>query len=422
MQIGVYGAGYLGTVISACLADFGTPVICCHPDSSRMVEMARGNVPFYEKNLNEVIRRNVRSGRLIYSTDIESFARKAQVIFLAEDGPENLTDLAIRIAGAASKPPILSVTTPVSVGTVSVIERKLAQAGLKATMVSQPVFFMPGCAVEDFNWPDRIILGTSSNEAVLAIKQIFHPLVMRGVPVIVTNHETAELVRESATAFVATKISFINELASLCERVNADAVNLSLALGLDKKIAPRCLQPGAGMGGLFAESDMDSLAQLAQRNGVSLKVLGAAREVNSRMTENMVEKVSGYVQSVQNKDVGILGLAFKPNTNSVAGSSSVRLAQSLVSHGARVRAYDPVAIPDARMQLNGTVHYCESPYAAAEGADALVVGTGWPEFRGLDFDRIKQLLKRPLIVDTKNLLDCARMRAMGFEYVGVGRG
>jgi UDPglucose 6-dehydrogenase len=422
MQIGVYGAGYLGTVISACLADFGTPVICCHPDSSRMVEMARGNVPFYEKNLNEVIKRNVRSGRLIYSTDIESFARKAQVIFLAEDGAENLTDLAVRIAGAVSKPPILSVTTPVSVGTVSGIERKLAQAGLKATMVSQPVFFTPGCAVEDFNWPDRIILGTCSNEAVRAIKQIFHPLVMRGVPVIVTNHETAELVRESATAFVATKISFINELASLCERVNADAVNLSLALGLDKKIAPRCLQPGAGMGGLFAESDMDSLAQLAQRNGVSLKVLGAAREVNSRMTENMVEKISGYVQSVQNKDVGILGLAFKPNTNSVAGSSSVRLAQSLVAQGARVRAYDPVAIPEARMQLNGTVHYCESPYAAAEGADALVVGTGWPEFRGLDFDRIKQLLKRPLIVDTKNLLDCVRMRAMGFEYVGVGRG
>src|SRR6202521_919850 len=208
MQIGVYGAGYLGTVVSACLADFGTPVSCCHPDSSQMVAMAQGSVPFHEKNLNEVIRRNVRSGRLIYSTDIESFARKAQVIFLAEDGPENLTDLAIRIAGAASKPPILSVTTPVSVGTVSVIERKLAQAGLKATMVSQPVFFMPGCAVEDFNWPDRIILGTSSNEAVLAIKQIFHPLVMRGVPVIVTNHETAELIRESATAFVATKISF----------------------------------------------------------------------------------------------------------------------------------------------------------------------------------------------------------------------
>ena len=187
------------------------------------------------------------------------------------------------------------------------------------------------------------------------IKQIFHSLVMRGVPVIVTNHETAELVRESATAFVATKISFINELASLCERVNADAVSLALALGLDKKIAPRCLQPGAGMGGLFAESDMDSLADLAQRNGVSLKVLSAAREVNHGLADQVIEKISKCVQSVQNKDVGILGLAFKPNTNSVAGSSSVRLAKNLIAQGARVRAYDPVALPDARLELNGSV-------------------------------------------------------------------
>ena len=275
--------------------------------------------------------------------------------------------------------------------------------------------------MEDFNWPDRILIGTPSNDAVLAVKQIFHPLVMRGIPVIVTNHETAELAREAATAFVATKISFINELANLCERVNADAVNLSLALGLDKKIAPRCLQPGAGMGGLFAESDMDSLVNLARSKGVALKVLSAAREVNYNLAENVVNKISSMVNSVQNKDVGILGLAFKPNTNSVAGSSSLHLAQNLVSKGARVRAYDPVAIPEAKMQLNGSVQYCESAYAAAEGVDALVVGTGWPEFRGLDFDRIKHLLKRPVIVDTKNLLDSVRLRAMGFEYVGVGR-
>jgi UDPglucose 6-dehydrogenase len=421
MQIGVYGAGYLGTVISACLADFGTPVTCCHPDSSRMVEMAQGNVPFHEKNLNEVIKRNVRSGRLVYSTDIESFARKTQVIFLAEDTSQHLADLALRIARVVSKPPILAIVTPVPVGTASGIEHRLAEEGLKATIVSQPVFFTPGCAVEDFNWPDRIILGTRSNDAVLAIKQIFHPLVMRGVPVIVTNHETAELVRESATAFVATKISFINELATLCEKVNADAVNLSLALGLDKKIAPRCLQPGAGMGGIFAESDMDSLALLAKQNGVSLKVLGAAREVNQSHAENIVDKISSFVNSVENKDVAILGLAFKPNTNSVAGSSSMRLAQSLVAKGARVHAYDPVALADARLELNGSVHYCDSAYAAAEGGEALVVGTGWPEFRALDFDRIKHLLKRPLIVDTKNLLDSSRLRSMGFEYVGVGR-
>lgn len=420
MQTGVYGSGYLGTVISACLADFGTPVTCCHPDSSRMVEMAQGNVPFYEKNLNEVIKRNVRCGRLVYSTDMESFARKTQVIFLAEDTPQHLADLAIRIARLSPRPPVLSVATPVPVGTATEIERRLQAAGLRAAMVSQPMFFTPGCAVEDFNWPDRIILGTSSSEAVLALKQIFHPLVMRGVPVIVTNHETAELVRESATAFVATKISFINEVASLCERVNADAVSLALALGLDKKIAPRCLQPGAGMGGLFAESDMDSLAELARVNGVSLKVLSAAREVNHSLADRLVEKIAAKVESVQNKDVGILGLAFKPNTNSVAGSSSLRLAQSLIAKGARVRAYDPVALPEARLELNGTIHYCESPYAAAEGVDALVVGTGWPEFRALDFDRIKHLLKRPVIVDTKNLLDAVRLRAMGFEYVGVG--
>src|SRR5947208_481789 len=422
MQIGVYGSGYLGTVVSACLADFGTPVTCCHPDSSRMVEMAQGNVPFFEKNLAEVIKRNVRAGRLAYSTDMESFARKAHVIFLAEDSAQHLGDLAVRIARLAPRPPILSLVTPVPVGTASGVEKRLKQEKLRGTVVSQPVFFTPGCAVEDFNWPDRIIMGTSSNDAVLALKQIFHPLVMRGVPVIVTNHETAELVRESATAFVATKISFINELSNLCEKVNADAMSLSLALGLDKKIAPRCLQPGAGMGGLFAESDMDSLAELARANGVALKVLSAAREVNQNLAENLIEKISGIIDSVQNRDVGILGLAFKPNTNSVAGSASLRLAQSLIAKGARVRAYDPVAIPEAKMQLNGTIRYCETAYAAAEGVDALVVGTGWPEFRALDFDKIKHLLKRPVIVDTKNLLDSVRLRAMGFQYVGVGRG
>ena len=422
MQIGVYGAGYLGTVISACLADFGTPVSCCHPDRSRMVEMAQGNIPFFEKNLKEIIRRNVRAGRLAYSTDIESFARKTQVIFLAEDKPEKLNEVALRIARLASKPPILAVVTPCPVGTASALEKSIKDAHLQATIVSQPMFFTDGCAVEDFNWPDRLILGSTSSEAVQMLKQIFHPLVMRGVPVIVTNQATAELVREAATAFVATKISFINEVAALCERVNADAVNLALALGLDKKIAPRCLQPGAGMGGVFAESDMDSLAQLAEAHGVPLKVLSAARDVNHFLADRLVDKIAMALNSVENKEVGILGLAFKPNTNSVAGSSSVRLAETLVSKGAHVRAYDPVAIPEAKVRLNGSVRYCDSAYAAAEGSDALVVGTGWPEFRALDFDRIKHLLKKPVIVDTKNLLDSSRLRAMGFEYVGVGRG
>ena len=421
MHIGVYGSGYLATVISACLADFGTPVCCCHADSSRITEVAKGDIPFFEKNLQEVIRRNVRSGRLVYSTDPEDLARKAQVIFLAEDSPQGLEQLVLRMGRAAGKMQVLSIVTPVRVGTTSILEKALKEQALRSILVCQPMFFTNGCAVEDFNWPDRIILGTSSSEAVSAMKQIFHPLVMRGVPVLVTNYETAELAREATTAFVATKISFINEIASLCEHVRADAVSLSLALGLDKKIAPRCLQPGAGMGGIFAESDMESLSGLAQENGIDLKILRAAREVNVNMAQRMFEKISGAIQTVQNKDVGILGLAFKPNTNSVAGSASIQLAQNLLSQGARVRAYDPVAIPEAKHQLNGTIKYCESAYGVAEGVDALVVGTGWPEFRTLDFGRIRHLLKRPIIIDTKNLLDSSRLRAMGFQYMGVGR-
>jgi UDPglucose 6-dehydrogenase len=421
MHIGVYGSGYLATVISACLADFGTPVCCCHADSSNIVEVAKGNIPFYEKNLQEVIRRNVRSGRLIYSTDPEDLARRAQVIFLAEDSPQGLEELVVRMGRAAGRVQVLSIVTPVRVGTTTALEKILKGHALRSILVSQPMFFTNGCAVEDFNWPDRIILGTSSSEAVSALKQIFHPLVMRGVPVLVTNYETAELAREATTAFVATKISFINEISSLCEHVHADAVSLSLALGLDKKIAPRCLQPGAGMGGIFAETDMESLSGLARENGVDLKILRAAREVNLSLADRMFDKISGAIDTVQNKDVGILGLSFKPNTNSVAGSASVQLAQNLLSKGARVRAYDPVAIPEARLQLNGTVKYCESAYGVAEGVDALVVGTGWPEFRTLDFSKIRHLLKRPIIIDTKNLLDSSRLRAMGFQYMGVGR-
>jgi UDPglucose 6-dehydrogenase len=421
MQIGVYGSGYLATVISACLADFGTPVWCCHADNSRLVEVAKGNIPFFEKNLQEVIRRNVRAGRLVYLSDPEELARKAQVIFLAEDSETGLGELAMRLASAAGRFQVLSIVTPCRVGSTREIDNALHEKGLKSLLVCQPMFFTNGCAVEDFNWPDRIIMGTPSSEAVSTLKQIFHPLVMRGVPVLVTNYETAELARVASTAFVATKIAFINEIASLCENVNADAVSLSLALGLDKKIAPRCLQPGAGMGGIFAESDMESLTGLAQENRVQLRVLDAARDVNLELADRLLQKVAGALDTVQNKDVGILGLAFKPNTNSVAGSASLQLAQNLLAGGARLRAYDPVAIPDARLQLNGLVKYCESAYGVAEGVDALIVATGWPEFRTLDFAKIRHLVKQPIIIDTKNLLDSSRLRAMGFQYLGVGR-
>ena len=420
MQIGVYGCGYLGTVVAACLADFGVPVTAYGSDSVNTTLLASGILPFHEKNLSDIVRRGVRAGRLMYSTHLQSMVQRAEIIYLAEDSNREIENISTEIANYCDHGQILVLITPVPVGTARRIETKLKESGRQITVVSHPVFLSEGCAVEDFNWPDRIVLGTTSNNAVQALKALYRPLVMRGVPMIVTSHETAELVREASTAFLATKVSFINELSSLCERISADAVDLALALGLDKRIAPRCLQPGS-LGGTFTESDMDSLANLAAGSGVSLKILTAAREVNREFCNRILQKIDNMLESVSGKQVGILGLAFKPNTNSVAHSGSIRLARALVERGAHVRAYDPIAMPDAQQELNGTVKYCDSAYSVAEGADALVLSTGWPEFRSLDFDRIRRIIRRPLVVDTKNLLDGPRMRALGFEYFGVGR-
>jgi UDPglucose 6-dehydrogenase len=420
MQIGVYGCGYLGTVVAACLADFGVPVTAYGSDSVNTTLLASGILPFHEKNLSDIVRRGVRSGRLMYSTHLQSMVQRAEIIYLAEDANRDMEAISMEIANYCDHGQILVLVTPVPVGTAHRIEERLKASGRNITVVSHPLFLSEGCAVEDFNWPDRIVLGTNSNAAVTSLKALYRPLVMRGVPVIVTTHQTAELVREASTAFLATKVSFINELSSLCERISADAVDLALALGLDKRIAPRCLQPGS-LGGSFTESDMDSLANLAAGSGVSLKILTAAREVNQEFCGRIMQKISGALQSLDGKQVGLLGLAFKPNTNSVVSSGSIRLARRLMESGAHVKAYDPIAMPDAQQELTGNVRYCDSAYSVAEGADALVLGTGWPEFRTLDFDRIRRIIRNPVVVDTKNLLDGPRMKALGFEYLGVGR-
>jgi len=420
MHIGIYGSGYLGTVVAACLADFGMPVTV-YDEHAALSTAPFGDVPYHEKNLKDIVRRNLRAGRLLYSSSLESFAERAQVIFLAEDFPRDLDQFVPRLARLTGAESLLVLVTPVPVGTARRLEGLLAAAPLKTPIVSHPLFLTSGCAVEDFNWPDRILLGTASLQAITAMKQIYRPLAMRGVPVIVTSYETAELVREAATAFVTTKISFINEIAGLCEHVNADAVDLALALGLDKRIAPRCLQPGAALGGQFVEGDLDALANLASAAGVPLRILGAAREVNRSVADRVIAKMAVALHQLRGKEVGILGLAFKPHTNSVAASASIALAKRLVENGARVRAYDPVALEDAKGELNGSVQYCDSAYAAAEGVDALVLSTGWPEFRALDYDKIKRLQRTPVLVDTKNLLDAQRMRGMGFQYLAIGR-
>ncbi len=420
MQILVYGAGYLGTILSACLADFGTPIVCCDSADEKILNLAQGRIAFYEKNLEEIIRRNVRAGRLTYSTEIESQVARCQVIYLAQDDATETEAIALKMALNARPGTLLVICTPAPVGTTRRIAQKLLNYDI--AVVAHPVSLTEGCAVEDFNWPDRLLFGSSNAQAILTLKVIYRSLVMRGTPVIVTNPETAELVREAATAFIATKISFINEMAELCEQVNADALDLSLALGLDKRIAPRCLQAGVGMGGRFVENDIASLTSLAQSKGVELRMVAAARAVSQQHAERTMRKIAEVMPTLRDKRVGLLGLAMKPHTSSVAGSASVALARELAQNGAVVRAYDPFAMTHAQPELEQVVSFCDSAYMAAEGVDALILATAWPEFRSLDFARVKTLLRRPLIVDTKNLLDCNRLRGLGFEYLGIGRG
>jgi UDPglucose 6-dehydrogenase len=421
MQIVVYGAGYLGTVLSACLADFGTPIVCCDSAEKKIRDLTEGRLSFYEKNLEEIIRRNVRAGRLSYSAEVEAQVARSQVIYLAEDTADDTEAVATKLATAAQPDALLLICTPSPVGTATRIEKKLLSLGYNITVVAHPVSLTVGCAVEDFNWPDRLLFGTRSPVTVATLKGIYRPLVMRGTPVIVTNAETAELAREAATAFLATKISFINEMACLCEHVNADAVDLSLALGLDKRIAPRCLQAGVRLGGNFVGSDIESLTALARRKGLELQMLNSALEVSQKHADDTMQKILDVMRTLENKRVGILGLAVKPHTSSLAGSASVALARQLAASGAEVRAYDPYAMAHAEQELAQFLSLCDSAYGAAEGVDALILATAWPEFRTLDFTRMKSLLRRPLIVDTKNLLDSDRLRGLGFEYLGIGR-
>src|SRR5260370_3155821 len=332
MHVGVYGCGYLGTVVAACLADFGVAVTAYGNDAVNTTLLASGVLPFHEKNLSEIVRRSVRSGRLTYSTHLQSMVQRAEIIYLAEDNSRSLEESAMEIARDCNHEQILVLITPSPVGTARRIEDRMKAEGRSVTIVSHPVFLSEGCAVEDFNWPDRIVRGTASATAVHVLKSLYRPLVMRGVPVIVTTHETAELVHEASTAFLATKVSFINELSSLCERINADAVDLALALGLDKRIAPRCMQ-GGSLGGSFTESDMDSLVNLAAGSAVSLKILAAAREGNQQFCNRIMQKINNVLETVQGKQLGVLGLPFKPNTTSLPSSVASPLVQARIEGG-----------------------------------------------------------------------------------------
>ena len=432
MDIAVIGTGYVGLVTGAGLADFGNDVICCDIDERKIDALNRGEIPIYEPGLDTIVKRNVAEGRMRFTTDLPSAIRASRAIFIAvgtppkPDGSADLRyveEVARTIARFMNGPKLVITKSTVPIGTGRVIEKIIAEAanGHRASVVSNPEFLREGSAIEDFMRPDRVVIGASDQESADLMKEIYAPLHSLEIPFVVTNVESSELIKYAANGFLATKISFINEIAVLCEILGADVQDVARGIGLDTRIGPRFLQAGPGYGGSCFPKDTSAMADIARRNGYEFEIIEAVLRVNDSIKERMVLKtVEALDGDPRGKTVAVLGLAFKPETDDMRDSPTIPLINGLQKRGAKVRAYDPEAMENARKIFDG-VTYCSDAYETAEGADALVIATEWNEFRALKLERIKKLLRTPLIVDLRNVYDPQRMKAEGFTYVCVGR-
>jgi len=432
MDIAVIGTGYVGLVTGAGLADFGNDVICCDIDERKIDALNRGEIPIYEPGLDTIVKRNVAEGRMRFTTDLPSAIRASRAIFIAvgtppkPDGSADLRyveEVARTIARFMNGPKLVITKSTVPIGTGRVIEKIIAEAanGHRASVVSNPEFLREGSAIEDFMRPDRVVIGASDQESADLMKEIYAPLHSLEIPFVVTNVESSELIKYAANGFLATKISFINEIAVLCEILGADVQDVARGIGLDTRIGPRFLQAGPGYGGSCFPKDTSAMADIARRNGYEFEIIEAVLRVNDSIKERMVLKtVEALDGDPRGKTVAVLGLAFKPETDDMRDSPTIPLINGLQKRGAKVRAYDPEAMENARKIFDG-VTYCSDAYETAEGADALVIATEWNEFRALKLERIKKLMRTPLIVDLRNVYDPQRMKAEGFTYVCVGR-
>jgi len=432
VDIAVIGTGYVGLVTGAGLADFGNDVICCDIDERKIDALNRGEIPIYEPGLDTIVKRNVAEGRMRFTTDLPSAIRASRAIFIAvgtppkPDGSADLRyveEVARTIARFMNGPKLVITKSTVPIGTGRVIEKIIAEAanGHRASVVSNPEFLREGSAIEDFMRPDRVVIGASDQESADLMKEIYAPLHSLEIPFVVTNVESSELIKYAANGFLATKISFINEIAVLCEILGADVQDVARGIGLDTRIGPRFLQAGPGYGGSCFPKDTSAMADIARRNGYEFEIIEAVLRVNDSIKERMVLKtVEALDGDPRGKTVAVLGLAFKPETDDMRDSPTIPLINGLQKRGAKVRAYDPEAMENARKIFDG-VTYCSDAYETAEGADALVIATEWNEFRALKLERIKKLMRTPLIVDLRNVYDPQRMKAEGFTYVCVGR-
>jgi UDPglucose 6-dehydrogenase len=432
LEIAVIGTGYVGLVTGAGLADFGNDVVCVDIDQKKIDALKQGKIPIYEPGLDKIVSRNVSDGRLQFSTDLPEAIRSSRAIFIAvgtppkPDGSADLRfveEVARTIARYMNGPKLVITKSTVPIGTGRRLEQIFAESGNEheATVVSNPEFLREGSAIEDFMKPDRVVIGTNDRESIRLMKEIYAPLHSLEIPFVVTNVESAELIKYAANGFLATKISFINEIAVLCELLGGDVQDVARGMGLDTRIGPKFLQAGPGFGGSCFPKDTSAVADIARRYGYQFEIIEAVLRVNDNIKQRMVGKVIEALSgNVKGKQIGILGLAFKPETDDMRDSPAIPLVAGLQKGGASIRAYDPQAMTNAG-KIFSNVDFCHDAYQTADGADALVIATEWNEFRALNLERVRKLLKQPVIVDLRNVYDPQRMRGQGFTYVSVGR-
>jgi UDPglucose 6-dehydrogenase len=432
MKICMIGSGYVGLVTGVCLAEFGMEIVCVDKDKAKIETMQKGTSPFYEPGLDHLMEKNMKEGRLSFSSDIGQGVRASQVIFIAvgtpanNDGSPDLSQVqavAREIAAYMTDYKIIVLKSTVPVGTGKWVKGVMTEAVKGAVpfdMVSNPEFLREGAAVEDFFRPDRIVIGAESERAIEVMKEIYNAFYLIEAPFVITTIETAELIKYASNAFLATKISFINEIANLCEHVGADVHDVARAMGLDGRIGKKFLHPGPGFGGSCFPKDTHALVHIGRKYNCEMEIVQSTIQVNERQKERMIEKIEEMVGDVKGKTIGILGLAFKPNTDDMREASSIPIIQGLQKKGARIKAYDPEAMEEAKKVLQD-VTYCTGPYEVAEGSHAIVLLTEWNQFRLLDLTRIKGLLKEPVFIDLRNVYEPLQMREMGFRYCGVGR-
>jgi UDPglucose 6-dehydrogenase len=432
VNIAVVGTGYVGLVTGAGLADFGNDVVCVDIDVKKIEALNRGEIPIYEPGLEEIVKNNVEQGRLRFTTDLAEAVKTARAIFIAvgtpplPDGSPDMRyvkDVAQSIARHMEGPKLIITKSTVPIGTGRMIEQIVAESGQKhrALVVSNPEFLREGSAIEDFMKPDRVVIGADAEEAIGLMKEIYAPLHALDIPFVVTNIESSEMIKYAANGFLATKISFINEVATLCEMLGADVQDVAKGIGLDHRIGPKFLQAGPGFGGSCFPKDTSAMADIAKRAGYRFQIIESVMEVNQQIKERMVDKVVDALNGVSGKTIAILGLAFKPETDDMRDSPALTLIDGLQKHGAKIRAYDPEAMANAATMLE-EVTFCHDAYETAEGADALVIATEWNEFRALNLDRVKKALQQPVMIDLRNVYDPKRMMQEGFKYIAVGRG